>query len=399
MVLTDTDSAIYVTGAARTAIGSFGGSLKSVSPADLGAHVTAEAIKRSGIEPEQVGANIVGNVVRTETRDAYMARRIGIQGGLPVSAQSLTVNRLCGSGLEAIVLATQQLMLNEFDVAVAGGAESMSRAGHLLTTNRWGQSLGDGKIQDELMGALNCPFGNHHMGITAENLAEKYDVSREQQDEFAAESHRRAAKAIAEGHFKEQIAPYELKSRKGVKVFDTDEHVRGDTTAEGLAGLRPAFKPDGGTVTAGNASGINDGAAMVVLMNGKKMEESGAQPLAKIVSYGRCGVQPDIMGIGPVGASLTALERAGLTVADLDVIESNEAFAAQALSVSKELGLPADKTNPNGGAVALGHPIGASGAIIFIKALYELRRTGGRYGLVTLCIGGGQGIAAVIERV
>ncbi len=396
--MTDSSTSVYVTGAARTAIGTFGGSLKGVSPADLGAHVTAAAIARAGIDPELVGSNVVGHVTRSESRDSYISRRIALQGGLPVSTQSLTVNRLCGSGLEAIVLATQQLLLNEIDVAVAGGAESMSRAGHLMTTNRWGQPLGDGKIQDELMGALTCPFGDHHMGITAENLAAKYCISREEQDEFAAESQRRAAHAIAEGYFKEQIAPYELKSRKGVQLFDTDEHVRGETTTDALSGLRPAFKPDGGTVTAGNASGINDGAAMVVLINGQKMAELGATPLARIVSYGRCGVQPDIMGIGPVGASSTALERAGLTVADMDVIESNEAFAAQALSVSRELGLPADRTNPNGGAIALGHPIGASGAIIFIKAIYELQRTDGRYGLVTLCIGGGQGIAAVIER-
>lgn len=389
---------VYVVGAARTAIGGFGGSLKGVSPAELGAFATREAVKRAGIDAGQVQSNVVGHVLRTEVRDAYISRRIALKGDLPISTQSLTVNRLCGSGLEAIVLATQQLQLGEVEVAVAGGAESMSRSGHLVTTSRWGQPMGDCTMLDELTGALSCPFGTGHMGITAENLAEKYNISREQQDEFALQSQQRAANAIEQGYFKEQIAPFEIKTRKGVTVFDTDEHVRAGTTLEGLAGLRPAFKRDGGTVTAGNASGINDGAAMTVLMSGEQVKNTGATPMAKMLGYGRAGVQPEIMGIGPVDASRKALAQAGLSIADMDVIESNEAFAAQALAVAQELGLPADKTNPNGGAIAMGHPVGASGAIIFIKALHELQRTGGRYALITLCIGGGQGVAAVVER-
>lgn len=390
---------VYVLAAARTAIGSFGGGLKDQSPADLGEHVTRAALERACVPAGDVQSNVVGHVIRTVTRDAYISRRIALQAGLPVTTQSLTLNRLCGSGLEAIVFATQQLQLGEVDVAVAGGAESMSQSGHLLTTNRWGQRMGDVTMLDELTGVLSDPFSGSHMGITAENLAEKYDISREEQDDFALQSQQRAANAIQQGYFKEQITPYEVKTRKGSIVFDTDEFVRGDTTLEGLAKLRPAFKKEAGSVTAGNASGINDGAAMVVLANAEKAYSFGGKPMAKIISYGRAGVSPDIMGIGPVGASKTALERAGLSIDQLDVIESNEAFAAQALSVSKELGFPNDKTNPNGGAIALGHPIGASGAVIFTKALYELHRTGGRYALITLCIGGGQGIAAIIERV
>lgn len=310
--------------------------------------------------------------------------------------QSLTLNRLCGSGLEAITFATQQLQLGEVGVAVAGGAESMSSSAHLLTTNRWGQPMGDGKIQDELTGALTDPFGVGHMGITAENLSEKYSISREQQDELSLQSQQRASNAIEQGYFKDQIVPYEIKTRKGVTVFDTDEHPKAGSTMEGLAKLRTVFKEDG-TVTAGNASGINDGAAMVVLANQEQVDAQKLAPMARVVSYGRCGVPNEIMGIGPVGACTIALERAGLKVSDMDVIESNEAFAAQALSVAKELELPNDKTNPNGGAIALGHPIGASGAILMTKLIYELHRVGGKYGLVTLCIGGGQGIAMVVE--
>ncbi len=389
---------VFIVSAVRTAIGSFGGALKGVSPADLGAAVTAEAVKRAGIDPESVGSNVVGHVLRTDVKDAYMARRVAKQGGLPTHTQSLTVNRLCGSGLEAITFATQQLQLGEVGVAVAGGTESMSSAAHLLTTNRWGQPMGEGKIQDELTGGLTDPFGVGHMGITAENLAEKYDLSREQQDEFAAQSQQRAVAAIEQGFFKEQIMPYEIKTRKGVVVFDTDEHPRAGTTSETLSGLRPVFK-DGGTVTAGNASGINDGASMMVLATGAEVEKQRLNPMAKIVSYGRCGVPNEIMGIGPVGASKIALERAGLSIEDMDIIESNEAFAAQALSVSKELSFDNEKTNPNGGAIALGHPIGGSGAIILTKLIYELHRIDGKYGLATLCIGGGQGIAMVIEVV
>ena len=389
---------VFIVSAVRTAIGSFGGSLKGVSPADLGAAVTAEAVKRSGVDPESVGSNVVGHVLRTDIKDAYMARRVAKQGGLPTHTQSLTLNRLCGSGLEAVTFATQQLQLGEVGVAVAGGTESMSSAAHLLTTNRWGQPMGDGKVQDELTGGLTDPFGVGHMGITAENLSEKYDITREQQDEFAAQSQARATSAIEQGYFKDQILPYEIKTRKGVTVFDTDEHPRAGTTTETLSGLKAVFKKDG-TVTAGNASGINDGASMVVLATEAEVEKQSLKPMARVVSYGRCGVPNEIMGIGPVGASKIALERANLTVEDMDVIESNEAFAAQALSVSKELGLPNDKTNPNGGAIALGHPIGGSGAIILTKLIYELHRVGGKYGLATLCIGGGQGIAMVIEAV
>lgn len=389
---------VYVVASVRTAIGTFGGSLKSKSPAELGALVTREAVNRAGIAPESVDANVVGHILRTEVRDAYMSRRVAIEGGLPVSVNSLTVNRLCGSGLEAIILATQQLQLGEINVAVAGGTESMSRSGHLVTTNRWGQPMGDCTMLDELTGGLSCPFDRVHMGMTAENLADKYNISREEQDAFALVSQQRAANAIEQGYFKEQIVPVEIKTRKGVTVFDTDEHVRGDSTMEGLARLRPAFKRDGGSVTAGNASGINDGAAMSVLMSGAQLQASGATPMAKVLGYGRAGVAPQVMGLGPVESGRRALAMAGLTIADLDVIESNEAFAAQALAVSKELGLP-ESANPNGGAIALGHPIGASGAILFTKALYELARIDGRYALVTLCIGGGQGVAVVIERV
>lgn len=389
---------VFIVSSVRTAIGSFGGALKGVSPADLGSAVTAEAVKRAGVDPELIGSNVVGHVIRTDIKDAYISRRIAMQGGLPTHTQSLTLNRLCGSGLEAITFATQQLQLGEVGVAVAGGTEAMSAAGHLLTTNRWGQAMGDGKIQDELTGSLTDPFGVGHMGITAENLSEKYDISRDQQDEFALQSQNRAINAIEQGYFKDQIMPYELKTRKGVTVFDTDEHPRAGSSFERLNSLKAVFK-EGGTVTAGNASGINDGASMVVLATEAEVEKQSLTPMARVVSYGRCGVPNEIMGIGPVGASNIALERAGLTVEDLDVIESNEAFAAQALSVAKELGLSNEKTNPNGGAIALGHPIGASGAIILTKLVYELHRVGGRYGLATLCIGGGQGIAMVIEAV
>ena len=387
---------VFIVGAARTAIGSFGGTLKGVAPVDLGAHVTAEAVKRSGIDVDTVGSNVVGHVLRTEIRDAYISRRVALNGGLPIHTQSLTLNRLCGSGLEAITFATQQLQLGEVGVAVAGGTESMSSSAHLLTTNRWGQPMGDGKIQDELTGSLTDPFGVGHMGITAENLSDKYKISREQQDELSLQSQERAANAIEQGYFKDQIVPYEIKSRKGVTVFYTDEHPKAGSTIEGLAKLRTVFK-EGGTVTAGNASGINDGAAMVVLANQAQVDAQKLSPMARVVSYGRCGVPNEIMGIGPVGACTIALERAGLKIGDMDVIESNEAFAAQALSVARELDLPNDKTNPNGGAIALGHPIGASGAILMTKLIYELHRVGGKYGLVTLCIGGGQGIAMIIE--
>ena len=389
---------VFIVSAVRTAIGSFGGSLKGVSPADLGAYVTKAAVERSGVDPESISSNVVGHVLRTDIKDAYMARRVALNGDLPIHTQSLTVNRLCGSGLEAITFAAQQLQLGEVGVAVAGGTECMSSSAHLLTTNRWGQPMGEGKIQDELTGGLTDPFGVGHMGITAENLAEKYQISREQQDAFALLSQQRATAAIEEGRFKEQIIPFPIKSKKGTIDFAVDEHPRGNSTLEGLAGLRAVFKQDG-SVTAGNASGINDGASMAVLATEEQVNAQGLKPLARVVSYGRCGVPNEIMGIGPVGASTIAMQRAGLKVEDLDVIESNEAFAAQALSVSKELGFPEEKTNPNGGAIALGHPIGASGAILMTKLIYELKRIDGRYGLATLCIGGGQGIAMIIESV
>lgn len=389
---------VFIVSAVRTAIGSFGGSLKGVSPADLGEHVSREAISRSGVEVESIGSNVVGHVLRTDIKDAYMARRIALNSGMPVHTQSLTLNRLCGSGLEAITFAAQQLQLGEVSVAVAGGTECMSSAGHLLTTNRWGQPMGEGKIQDELTGSLTDPFGVGHMGVTAENLATKYEITREQQDAFSLMSQQRAVAAIEAGYFSEQIAPFEMKSRKGTVIFDTDEHPRASTTLDALSNLRAVFK-EGGSVTAGNASGINDGASMVVLATEEQVKQQSLKPMARIVSYARCGVPNEIMGIGPVGATTIALSRAGLTVKDLDVIESNEAFAAQALSVSQELEFPEEKTNPNGGAIALGHPIGASGAILMTKLVHELHRVGGRYGLATLCIGGGQGIAMIVEAV
>lgn len=383
--------------AVRTAIGSFGGSLKNVPPTELGAIVAREAVARAGIEPGAVESCVIGHVLRSEPRDAYISRIIAKDAGLPIETHAVTVNRLCGSGLEAVINAAQQIQTGEIDTAIAGGAESMSQSAYTVKTNRWGQRMGDSLMLDDMTTALTDPFGTGHMGVTAENLSEQFGIDRETQDEFSATSHARAANAIEQGFFKEQIVPVEMKSRKGTVVFDTDEHPRAGTTAESLSSLRPMFKKEGGTVTAGNASGLNDGAAMTVMMSAEAAEQKGLKPIARLVSYARTGVEPSIMGIGPVTAVQKALARAELTVADLDVIESNEAFAAQACSVSKELGLPADKTNPNGGAVALGHPIGASGAIILTKAIYELKRTGGRYGLVTLCIGGGQGIAAVIE--
>lgn len=383
--------------AVRTAIGSYGGTLKDIPPTELGAQCVAEAVKRADIAPDAVESVVAGNVIRTEPYDAYLARIAAIKGGLSTETQCLTVNRLCGSGLEAIVIAAQQIQLGETEVAVAGGAESMSRSTYHIPAARWGQRMGDGKILDEMTAVLTDPFGNGHMGVTAENMAEKYQITRQQQDEFALESHRRAVAAIREGRFKDQILPIEIKSRKGAVVFDTDEHPREDVSLDAMSAMKPVFKKDG-SVTPANASGINDGACMTVLMNRERAEREGRKPLARLVSYARAGVDPSIMGAGPISAVPRALERAGLSVGDMDVIESNEAFAAQACAVSKALGMASDKVNPNGGAVALGHPVGASGAIITTKAIYELHRTGGRYGLVTLCIGGGQGIAAVIER-
>jgi acetyl-CoA C-acetyltransferase len=388
---------VVVLSGARTAIGTYGGGLKDVPPTQLGATVVREAVKRAGIEPREVGHVVFGNVIHTDAKDMYLSRVAAIEGGLPNETAALTLNRLCGSGLQAIVSAAQTILLGDTDVAIGGGAESMSRGIYGITNLRWGQRMGDSQTIDMMVGALTDPFDSVHMGITAENIAARYGITREQQDRFAVESQRRAANAISNGYFKEQIVPVEIKSRKGTAVFDTDEHVRADATLEAVAKLKPVFKSDG-TVTAGNASGINDAAAAVVLMEAGAASRRGLKPLARLVAYGHAGVDPKYMGMGPVPAVKRALERAGLSIDDIDVIESNEAFAAQACAVSKELGLDAQKVNPNGGAIALGHPIGATGAILTIKAIYELMRTGGRYALVTMCIGGGQGIAGIFER-
>lgn len=388
---------VVITSGVRTAIGAFSGSLSGIAPCELGAKVASEAIKRAGLEAADVEQTVMGNVMHTAPEDMYLSRVTAIRAGVPETSPALTLNRLCGSGLQAVVTGAEQIMLGNADVVLAGGAESMSRVGHLLTQGRHGQKMGDVKALDMMMGGLTDPFGNGLMGVTAENVAEREGIDREAQDAFALESHRRASKAIEEGRFKEQILPVTVKQGRKEVEFDTDEHVRGDITAEGLEKLRPAFRAEG-SVTAGNASGINDGAAAVTLMSEDKAAEKGITPLARIVAYGLGGVAPEIMGMGPVPATKQALERSGLSVSDLDVIESNEAFAAQACAVSKQLGLPAEKVNPNGGAVALGHPVGASGAIILVKLLYELQRVEGRYGLATMCIGGGQGIAVIVER-
>jgi acetyl-CoA C-acetyltransferase len=390
---------VVVVSGVRTAIGTYGGSLKDVPPSELAAKVVKEAVSRAKVDPNEVGHLFLGNVIHTEARDMYISRLAAINGGLPQSTAALTVNRLCGSGMQAIVSAAQSVLLGDTDVAVGGGAESMSRGGYLDPAARWGARMGDSKQIDMMVGALTDPFDTVHMGITAENIANKWGISREQQDAYAVQSQQRAAAAIAAGHFKSQILPVELKSRKGTVVFDTDEHVKGDTTIESLAKLRAAFVKENGSVTAGNASGINDGAAAVVLMEAGAAAKQGVKPIAKMLSYGHAGVDPKFMGIGPVPAVKLALERAGLRIGDVDVIESNEAFAAQACAVAKDLGFDPAKVNPNGGAIALGHPIGATGAILTVKAINELQRTGKRYALVTMCIGGGQGIAAVFERV
>lgn len=389
---------IYIVSGTRTAIGTFGGSLSTMRPAELGTIVIKEAIARAGITSDKVQAVVIGTVVPTQPKDVYVSRAAAVGAGIPIEAPAMNVNRLCGSGLQAIVSAAQGLALGEYDIAVGGGVEVMSASPRLIEGTRTGQKMGDMVLQDLMLGALQDPFENFHMGITAENVAERCEISREQQDALAAESHRRAAAAIAAGYFKEQIVPVEIKTRKGSVMFDTDEHVRGETTAESLAGLRPAFKKDG-SVTAGNASGINDGAGAVVLASGKSVAEHALKPMAKILAWGHAGVEPAVMGLGPVKAVPVALQRAGLTLDQIDVIESNEAFAAQACGVAKELGFDPAKTNPNGSGISLGHPIGATGAILTVKACYELVRTGGRYGLITMCIGGGQGIAMVIERV
>lgn len=388
---------IVILGGARTAIGTFGGSLAAVAPIDLGATVTAAALERAGVAGDRIGHVVFGHVINTEPRDMYLSRVAAMQAGIPETTPAMNVNRLCGSGAQAVVSAMQALALQDADFAVAGGAESMSRSPYVLPQARWGQKMGDAGAQDMMLGALNCPFGTGHMGVTAENVAAAHDISRADQDAFALQSQNRAAAAIADGRFAGQITPVEVKTRKGVQVFDTDEHPK-PTTAEGLAGLRPAFQKDG-TVAAGNASGINDGAAALVLARAEAAQAAGLTPRARIVGYAHAGVDPTVMGIGPVPAVRALCQRTGLSPQSFDVIESNEAFAAQALAVNKALDLDPERVNPNGGAVALGHPVGATGAILTVKALYELERTGGRSALVTMCIGGGQGIALALERI
>lgn len=389
---------IFVIGAARTAIGTFGGALKDVPLSQLATTAVREAISRSGVAPAAIEHLVMGNVIPTEPRDAYLSRVAAIESGIPQETPAFNVNRLCGSALQAIISAAQTLSLGDAQIAVGAGAESMSRGPYFAPATRWGARMGDVPMLDYMLGILHDPFHKIHMGITAENVAAREGVTREMQDALALQSQHRAAHAIAEGRFTTQIVPVEISTRKGVVLFDTDEHVRGDVTIEQLAKMKPAFKPDG-SVTAGNASGVNDGAAAVVLATGNAVRDRGLTPIARLVSYGHAGVDPRLMGLGPIPASRLALKRAGLTISDLDVIESNEAFAAQACAVTRALELDPAKVNPNGSGISLGHPVGATGAIITIKALYELQRIKGRYALVTMCIGGGQGIAAIFERV
>ena len=389
---------IYVVSAVRSAIGGFGGSLKDLPLADLASAITRAAIERSGLAAEQIGHVVMGTVIPTEPRDAYLARVAAMNAGIPKETPAFNVNRLCGSGLQAIVSAAQGLLLGDTDVAIAAGAESMSRGPYLLPQARWGARMGDLQGIDYTVGVLHDPFQHFHMGITAENVSASQGITREMQDELALTSQRRAARAIAEGRFTSQIVPLELKTRKGSVQFSVDEHVRGEVTAEQLAGMKPVFKKDG-TVTAGNASGINDGAAGLVLASGDAVRRLGLKPLARLVGYAHAGVEPELMGLGPIPATRKVLEKTGLKVQDLDVIESNEAFAAQACAVARELGFDPEKVNPNGSGISLGHPVGATGAIIATKAIHELQRIQGRYALATMCIGGGQGIALVFERV
>jgi acetyl-CoA C-acetyltransferase len=390
---------VVIASGVRTAVGTFGGSLKDFSPSQLGAIVIREALSRAAVPAADVGHVVFGNVVHTEPRDMYLARVAAVEGGVPHATPCLTVNRLCGSGLQAIVSAAQTILLGDTDIAVGGGAECMSRAPYAMPAARWGQRMGDAAVIDMMVAALHDPFHSIHMGVTAENVAAQFGITRAQQDQLALESHRRATQAIDQGRFKSQIVPIEVRGKRGTVTFDTDEHVRRDVSIEDLAKLKPVFAKDSGTVTAGNASGINDGAGAVVLMEREVARRHGARLLGRLVSYGHAGVDPKIMGIGPVPATRIALGKAGLKLEQMDVIEANEAFAAQACAVTKELGADPAKVNPNGSGIALGHPIGATGAIITVKALHELHRTEGRYALVTLCIGGGQGIAAIFERI
>ena len=388
---------VVVLSAVRTAIGRYGGGLAGVPPCDLAATVVREAVSRAGVEVADVGHAVFGNVIHTETRDMYLGRVAAVNGGLPVTTPAFTLNRLCGSGLQAIVSAAQAIWLGDADAAVAGGAESMSRGQYWLPGLRWGQRMGDGVAIDAVVGALTDPFNGCHMGMTAENVATEFEISRADQDTLAVESHRRAAAAVQAGYFDEQITPVQAPARKSTVEVVADEHIRPGVTAADLARLRPAFTDDG-TVTAGNASGVNDAAAAVMLASGSYAQSHGLAPLGRLIAYSHAGVKPRIMGIGPVPAVRKVLDRAGLKVDEIDVFEVNEAFAAQALAVIRELGLPPERTNPNGSGISLGHPIAATGAILVVKALYELRRTAGRYALVTMCIGGGQGIAAIFER-
>jgi len=394
--MTNTEDVFIVSGV-RTAIGDFGGSLKPFMPSDLGAMVIKEALDRAGVAASDVGHVVMGQVMPTSPKDQFLARVCALKADIPVETPALTVNRLCGSGVQSIVSCAQMMKLGEAGITVAGGAESMSNVPYHDLEARWGKRLGNSILRDALVEGLHDPVHEVHMAITAENIAERHQVTRSDQDELAVDGHLRAARAIAEGRFKTQILPIEIKSRKGTVVFDTDEHVRADTAIDVLSAMKPMFKADG-SVTAGNASGINDGAAAVVLATASEVEKRGLKPLARIVSWGHAGVEPLYMGLGPVKAVPIALERAGLTLDDIDVIEANEAFAAQALAVARELGFDKDKLNPNGSGISLGHPVGATGTILTVKAAYELQRTGGRYALITMCIGGGQGIAMVIER-
>ena len=388
---------VVVLSGVRTAIGTFGGGLKDIPPSELAATIVREAVNRAGVDPSAIGHVVFGNVIHTDSHDHYLARVAGVKGGLPVETPALTLNRLCGSGLQAIVSAAQSILLGDADAAVAGGAESMSRSPYLATSMRWGARMNDTKLIDAMVGALSDPFDDCHMGITAENVAKRWQVSREDQDALAVESHKRAVAAIDAGRFKEQILPIEVKVKGGTALFDTDENVRRDASLEKMAKLRPVFDKSG-TVTAGNASSINDAAAAVVLMERGAAEAAGHTPLGRLVGYSHAGVEPQYMGIGPVPAVRKLLDRTGLSIGDIDVFEVNEAFAAQALAVARDLELPPEKVNPNGSGISLGHPIGATGAILTVKAIYELQRSGGRYALVTMCIGGGQGIAAIFEK-
>ncbi|OWY13017.1 MULTISPECIES: acetyl-CoA C-acyltransferase family protein [Thioclava] len=387
---------IVILSGTRTPIGTFGGTLSGFAPIDLATHVSKEAISRAGVSADKIGQVVFGHIINTEPRDMYLSRVAAVNAGVPVGTPAMNVNRLCGSGVQAVVSAAQMLMLGDADFALAGGAEVMSKSPYILPAARFGQKMGDAKMLDMMTGALSCPFGTGHMGVTAENVAAECSISREEQDAFAMESQERAAKAISEGHFKEEIAPVEITTRKGTTVFDTDEHPK-QTSLEKLASLKPVFQKDG-SVTAGNASGINDGAAALVLAREEAAKEAGLTPRAKITGYAIAGVRPEVMGLGPIPAVRALLEKTGMQASEFDWIESNEAFASQALAVSRELGLDASKVNPDGGAIALGHPVGATGAILIVKALHALERTGGKHGLVTMCIGGGQGIALSIER-